>query len=86
METVVPLRRLAPATGFERNAAQHLTRADVKDICDAAQVAWDRSSRRARKVIFVWRGVRYFSILCFYQMEVYRSRDGLAVACRLHRW
>ena len=45
----------------------------INALCDAAQLAWDRASRRARTVAFEWRGRRYRSEVTTFRMLVFSA-------------
>jgi len=63
-----------------RNKAQiGLSAADVKSLCDAAEVAWGKAGPSARRGVFTWRKRRYQSRLTNFRMLV-DTLDGLPVA------
>jgi hypothetical protein len=53
-----------------------LSAADVKSLCDAAEVAWGKAGPSAR--VFTWRKQRYQSRLANFRMLV-DTLDGLPV-------
>lgn len=59
-----------------------LAAADVTALCDAAQIAWNCTSRQATGVRFVWRGRKYKSFLNTFRMCVVTEK-GEPVA---ERW
>lgn len=57
----------------------------AKALCDTAQAAWGRASKRATRVRFVWEGRAYSSSLSQFRMCVWDER-GAPVACRWHNF
>lgn len=60
-----------------------LTPADIREICDLAQAAWDQASDRTRRVRFRWGTIPLVSTLSSFRMLV-NDTHGRAVCCRYH--
>lgn len=58
-----------------------LSKADVTQICNLAQAAWDQAGPRTRKVSFQWNRIRLVSGLTNFRMIV-NDTKGRAVCCR----
>jgi len=67
---------------IKRNPAQHgMSQYDIDHLCWTALRAWQQASDSARRVSFVWHGVRYHARLTSFYCRITTVRGEAVAAC-----